>query len=449
MTRSQRDWPAVAERMANEPGTIRRDETGNWLVRTTQRTLVVTQEADRFACSCARGRMAKPCAHVLAVQRWEELGAEYATLPTPPGFDKAAARLARQSEFDMGLHFARDLSALLPDPEPRPGNPRLPDRELAYMCLVKLLGNVSQDRLQGLLHEGVRIGALRHVPHAHAPFRWLRDPDTTAKLEFLLAQSALPLAAIETEWAIDSTGFRTTMHGGLWHRWRLRKHAKPGEKGAYVRVEVQGHDWRKAHLLYGLTTQAVCAVIITDPNRNDSPQWGLLLRKAHRQGIRFDGHYVRGDKAYLSRANLLYATELGATPLVPPKKGSNLLANGRGTRASDRAVRLEANLWRRAVNFMGLHQGAFERLYHQRSRAETVNRNIKLVLGETLRGRRTVSQDNELLCKLIAHNLRCLLVALHAHGTRPEWLHELPSQRESKATTPSTAPEPSSHAHGP
>jgi hypothetical protein len=49
----------------------------------------------------------------------------------PPGFDKNAARLARQSEFSLGLHFARDLAALLPDREPQPGNPRLPDRELA------------------------------------------------------------------------------------------------------------------------------------------------------------------------------------------------------------------------------------------------------------------------------------------------------------------------------
>jgi len=76
--------------------------------------------------------------------------------------------------------------------------------------------------------------------------------------------SALPVAGIENDFSVDSTGFRTT----TFNAYNGMKHGQKKE-----------HQWVKAHLCAGVKTNIVAAVAITDSNGGDSAQVNELLAK--------------------------------------------------------------------------------------------------------------------------------------------------------------------------
>ena len=98
--------------------------------------------------------------------------------------------------------------------------------------------------------------------------------------------SALPVAGLETDFAIDSTGFRTT----TFNVYNEIKYGKTKE-----------HNWLKAHMCVGVKTNIVTAVTITDGNSNDSPLFCPLIKQTS-EG--FTINEVTADLAYSSRNNL-------------------------------------------------------------------------------------------------------------------------------------------------
>jgi hypothetical protein len=58
----------------------------------------------------------------------------------------------------------------------------------------------------------------------------------------------------------------------------------------------------------------------------------------------------------------------------------------------------------------------FFALYHARSNAESTFSATKRVLGDTLRSKTFVAQQNELLLMVIAHNLRCVVHSIFELG---------------------------------
>ena len=65
------------------------------------------------------------------------------------------------------------------------------------------------------------------------------------------------------------------------------------------------------------------------------------------------------------------------------------------------------------------HQDEFERNYHKRSNVEAVFSALKLKLGENARSRISVAQVNEILCKLITHNLTVVEYEMFENGIAP------------------------------
>lgn len=57
--------------------------------------------------------------------------------------------------------------------------------------------------------------------------------------------------------------------------------------------------------------------------------------------------------------------------------------------------------------------------YHQRSNVETTFSMIKRKFGGSLRSRNRVAQVNELLCKVLCHNLAVLVHAMYELGVQP------------------------------
>jgi transposase len=114
----------------------------------------------------------------------------------------------------------------------------------------------------------------------------------------LIVGAAVPLRAVETDFAIDSTGFTSTQLVGL------RQQEKYGsEKTRRV------HDWVKVHAVCGVKTNVITAIEVTERNTQDAPFFAPLISKTMEQ---FNVSRVLGDKAYSSYASLELTVSKGA-----------------------------------------------------------------------------------------------------------------------------------------
>ena len=114
---------------------------------------------------------------------------------------------------------------------------------------------------------------------------------------------------------------------------------------------------------------------------------------------------LSADKAYLTRANMVAIDGARAFPLIPFKSDSvpfNPKGKGPG-----------AELWRRMYFFWMYRRDEFLAHYHRRSNVETTFSMIKAKFGSRIRSKTAVAQVNELLCKILCHNLCCLVQAFY------------------------------------
>jgi transposase len=220
-------------------------------------------------------------------------------------------------------------------------------------------------------------------------FKYAAKADLTPILVRLIEESARPLASVESSFAIDSTGFGTCVY----RRWYDEKYGKE-------RSEAQ---WLKAHAMVGVVTGIVTAISVTDSTSHDSPELPALVESTAQ---RFQIAETSADKAYLSNANLTAIEAVGAVPFVPFKSNSR----GEGSPA-----------WKRMWAMFVLKQGEFLAAYHKRSNVESVFSAIKRTLGGSVRSKKFTAQVNEVLCKILAHNLRTLCHAMHELGIEPEF----------------------------
>lgn len=92
-------------------------------------------------------------------------------------------------------------------------------------------------------------------------------------------------------------------------------------------------------------------------------------------------------------------------PYIPFK------GNVRGTR-----TREGSPIWKKMYYCFQLRNDEFMSHYHKRSNAETVFHIIKMKFGDKIRSEDTVAQENELMCKFIAHNICVVLQEMHEVG---------------------------------
>jgi hypothetical protein len=115
-------------------------------------------------------------------------------------------------------------------------------------------------------------------------FERFENAEMAPLLVKLIEESAAPLASIESNFAVDSTGFGTATY----RRWYDAKYGK----------EMSEHAWLKAHAMVGVKTGIVTAVKVTGSNSNDCPELPALLTSTTE---RFDVVEVSADKGYLRR----------------------------------------------------------------------------------------------------------------------------------------------------
>jgi transposase len=198
----------------------------------------------------------------------------------------------------------------------------------------------------------------------------------------------LPLKAVEVDFAVDSSGFSTSR----FVRWFNRKYGR----------ETDNREWLKAHLMCGVRTKIVTGVEVSGWAAHDTNYFLPLVEATARH---FEVREVSADKAYLSRKNLNAVESVGAMPFIPFK--SNTLEP------------TEAGMWARMYHLFMYEREAFMEHYHKRSNIETAYSMIKGKFSSALRSKSDAGQMNEVLCKVLCHNICVLVQATHALGVDP------------------------------
>jgi transposase len=72
-------------------------------------------------------------------------------------------------------------------------------------------------------------------------------------------------------------------------------------------------------------------------------------------------------------------------------------------------------------HYYSLNQERFMQQYHKRSNFETAFMMIKAKFGVALRSKTEGAQINEALCKVLCHNICCLIQSMYELGLKPKF----------------------------
>ena len=274
-----------------------------------------------------------------------------------------------------------------PHPMGRPRN-LLADVAFSLVCQVYAMrsGRQSMSDLRG----EDRKRFLGKVPHSHSVFQVLEGPSLTPLLKTLIAQSATPLNAVETAVAVDSSGFSTSATAP----WDDERDGRHQHERRWVTVPLMG----------GVHTHIVTSVEVTPTDSADAPQFaGLVAATARRSAVR----EVSADKAYLRVENRQVVAGIGGIAYLPFKQRTT------GLRPDFEA------LWNRVWHYYMFNRETFLQHDHKRSNAQTTFAMMKAKLGELVRAKLPVAQVNEMLCKVLCHNVCCLIQSRYELGVEP------------------------------
>ncbi len=272
-------------------------------------------------------------------------------------------------------------------PAGAPGRPRIPLSTAIFAAVMKVYTTVSSRRAMTDIRGCAERGHIADAPHYSSVNRCLEGEATTAILVRLIEESAAPLAEIENiagQFAQDSTGFSTVTYD----RWFDAKHGKLVAK----------HPWVKLHVMIGTVTN-----VVTSAKVSDEGDCHLLPELLGKTAMKFAVREVSGDKAYLSKKNLEAIDIVGAVPFIPFKSNSVGMAS--------RSVH-----WRKMWAHFSLKSEDFLAHYHRRSNVESTMWMIKSKFGGAMRSKTPTAQINEVLAKVLCHNLCCIISAITEHG---------------------------------
>ncbi|MBI4021160.1 MAG: transposase [Candidatus Aenigmarchaeota archaeon] len=366
-------------------------------------TYIVDIVEESCTCPDAELRQALPretrvrCKHVEAVWFWLAWEGAVSVEGNPVEAPKKrktykqnwpAYNAAQCVEKERIMMLLKSLCEGIEEPPPaRTGRPRIPLRDAIFAAVMKVYSGFSTRRASTDIRGCAERGHIESEVHFSSVIRCLDSATTTEILIRLIEESAAPLAEIENiagQFAQDSTGFSTVTYD----RWFDQKHGKL----------MAQHAWVKLHLMCGTVTNVVTAAKVS--SEADCPLLPELLKKTVQ---RFDVKEVSGDKAYLSKKNLEEIESVGAVPFIPFKTNSVGMAS-------------KSPHWRRMWAHFSLRTEEFLAHYHRRSNVETTMWMIKSKFGGAVRSKLPTAQVNEVLAKVLLHNLCCIVSAITEFG---------------------------------
>jgi transposase len=302
-----------------------------------------------------------------------------------------AYNAAQTNEKERFQALLADLCKSIEAPTQTNGRPRLPLADMVFASAFKVYSTASGRRFTCDMKDAHGKGYVTRAPHYNSISRYLENPGLTPILKALIEESSLPLQAIESDFAVDSSGFSTSR----FVQWMHAKYTNPHL--------IQRRQFIKCHLMCGVKTNIVTAVEMTEGFESDSPQFAPLVEATAKNFVMRE---VSADKAYLSDKNLQVVVDNHAAPYIPFKSN-----NVTGAKHS--------KLWRQMFHLYNYNSEQFMQSYHKRSNVETTFHMIKAKFGIALRSKTKTAQINEALCKVLCHNICCLIQSTFELGIEP------------------------------
>jgi transposase len=376
---------------------------------------VVIGEAPSCECEDFELRR-KPCKHILAVGIWIEReggpkgpGIVTDAVPKKPTYAQVwpAYNYAQATEKRRVRVLLRDLCRNLPERErgnPRGQKPHL-TRDAVFTMAYKVYCGLSSRRFSTDLLEAYERGFLsRAVPGTKAT-AFFEDAYFTPILKNLIGVSAAPLRVVETDFAIDSSGFGSSRY----EKWYDQKYGVTKNKCI----------WVKTHIACGVKTNVVTAVRILDKDAGDSPQFVPLVKETRKH---FEIGEMSADKAYASLENFEEIAGCGGQAFIAFKSNATGGVGGH---------------FEKAFHFFQFQRDDYLKHYHKRSNVESTFSAIKRKFGDSVMGRTDTAMVNEVLCKILCHNLTCLIQEEETLGIVPIfWKDEDEKEAEKRVILP-------------
>ena len=302
---------------------------------------------------------------------------------------------AQINEKELFMKLLADLCKGIEEPIYTFGRPRLQLKDMVFSSALKVYSTVSLRRFMSDAKTALEKGYITKRGSATAVGKYIQNERLTPILNQLITASALPLKAVETKFAIDSSGFRTTKFNDYC---RETHHTD------------KAHQWIKVHVCTGVKTNIITAVEVGLSGHwkdNDHSHFIPLAEKTHELG--FNMQEISADKAYSSKANLECVVGIGATPYIPFRSN-----------ASADSVHATM-LWKKMYNFFVFNQEQFLEHYHSRSNVESTFNMIKAKFTDLVRSKDNVAQLNEVLLKILCHNIVVLIQETFELGIEPNF----------------------------
>lgn len=340
------------------------------------------------------------CKHILAAKLWrDEQRANPQPVPTvllePPANPKRKTYRQDWPNYDLAqtrekghfLELLADLCRPIPEPPPKGGKkggrPTVPFRDAAFATVFKVYSGFSARRFVTDVREAADRGHMHKPIGYSAVAKAMENPALTPILHDLIRRSAAPLAAVETDFAVDSSGFCTNSYT----RWFDVK---------YGQRELQ--TWVKAHVCTGVRTNCIAAVEIHEMRTHDCNVLPSLVATTARD---FDIREVSADKAYTANTNFDAVASHGGTLYAAFKNNTTGGVGG---------------LYEKMYHLFCLNREEYLRHYHKRSNVESTFSAVKRKFGEMVRSKTDTAQRNEVLCKFVCQNVCCLIAAVYELG---------------------------------
>lgn len=353
-------------------------------------------------CNCEDFQLTRlPCKHVFAVRFVieREQGDEpaipaptpdaqpHSSRPTYPQQWPAYVR-AQMTEKRRFLPLLAELCRGVPDPpRAKTGRKPVPLADQLVACAFKVYSGFSARRFNCDLEDAHVAGHLSRPIHPHKISAFMEDPELAPVLRQLVIDSAKPLAAVEVDFAADSTGFA----GNRFVRWFDHKHGKVK----------QWHDWVKVQIACGVKTNVVTAVEVCETDGHDAPYMpGLVATTAET----FTVQEFSADKGYSSVDCHDAVAAAGGTPFIAFKSVATGWSGG---------------LFGKMFHFFQYRRDEFLKHYHKRSNVESTFSAVKRLFGDSLRSKTKPAMVNEVLCKLLCFNLTVLIHEQEELGITP------------------------------
>lgn len=340
-------------------------------------------------CTCPDFELRKcKCKHIFAVEfrLTKEIDNEgnvkmTKTVKMTYSQDWSSYNNAQCNEQIYFMELLNDLVKNVEQPLYEFGRPQLPFQDMIFASALKVYSKFSLRRFMSYLKIAKEKDFINKEFSYVSISNFMNKPELQDILRNLIKLSSLPLKSVETKIGVDASGFGTSR----FERWFSQVYGK----------QIKYRNWIKCHLAVGTKTNIVTDVVVTRQFKHDSQYLPELIKNTAEN---FKVEEVLADKGYSSRAIMNSVEEIGATPYIPFKK--NVREN---TRANGSAM------WKKMHYFFLYKHEEFLQHYHKRSNVETAFHMIKTKFGDSVKSKLQQAQLNEVLLKILAHNI-CVLI---------------------------------------